>query len=111
MNINKDNRQTLRKNNRLNRKNLSITFQQQASTQLVHKLANNPQLKQAKAIAVYLANDGEVDPMPFIKWCWQQQIKTYLPVIHPLVLGIYCFCTIIKPVKWSLINTAYLNLN
>ncbi len=87
MNINKDNRQTLRKKNRLNRKNLSITFQQQASTQLVQQLANHQQLKQAKHIAIYLANDGEVDPMPFIHWCWQQQIKTYLPVIHPFSSG------------------------
>ena len=41
----------------------------------------------AKKVAIYLANDGELDAMPFIKWCWQQQKQVYVPVLHPFCAG------------------------
>lgn len=38
-------------------------------------------------VALYLANDGEVSTRSFIKWCWQNNIEVYLPVLHPFAKG------------------------
>ena len=69
-------------------------------------------------IALYLANDGELDPLPFIQWCWQQSlaqaIEVYLPVIHPFSKGNLLFlkytpCTNMVKNKYG-INEPKLNV-
>lgn len=40
-----------------------------------------------KRVALYLANDGEIDPQPFINSCWANNIDVYLPVLHPFCAG------------------------
>jgi 5-formyltetrahydrofolate cyclo-ligase len=63
---------------------------QQTIQPLVEQTSENSPLK----LAIYLANDGELNPQLFIDWCWQQnflntqpKIEVYLPVVHPFSAG------------------------
>ncbi|WOH39260.1 5-formyltetrahydrofolate cyclo-ligase [Thalassotalea fonticola] len=69
------------------RQQLTKQQQQQASTAIADSLSQHPQLIAANTVAVYLANDGELDLSNFIDWCWQQNKQVYLPVIHPFCKG------------------------
>lgn len=80
-------RASIRQTLRSRRKALSSTFQQKAADDLLSVLKNNSVIKQAKHIAVYLANNGELDLQPFIHWCWQQNKHIYLPIVHPFSKG------------------------
>ena len=77
----------LRKATRAKRQALSKNEQQQASELLLQHLSTHKKVQAAQKIALYLASDGELDPMPFIQWCWQQQKHVYLPVLHPFCSG------------------------
>jgi len=80
-------RTTLRETIRTRRNNLSSEDQQQASELLLKRLSAHPKVQSSQTIALYLANDGELDPILFIKWCWQQGKQVYLPVLHPFSSG------------------------
>lgn len=80
-------RSSLRTLIRTRRQALSKEQQQQASNLLVERLSAHQKVQSAQKIALYLANDGELDPMPFIEWCWQQKKHVYLPVLHPFCAG------------------------
>lgn len=80
-------RNEIRKSLRTKRQSLSEVEQQQFSDNLLIQLTARSDVLAAKNIALYLANDSELDAMPFIKWCWQNNKKTYLPVIHPFSHG------------------------
>jgi len=80
-------RQQLRKKIRLQRSALSAQQQLVASQELLSQLAQNTLVKNAQHIGVYLANNGELDPMLFIEWCWQNNKNVYLPVLHPFSKG------------------------
>ncbi|MGS0728681.1 5-formyltetrahydrofolate cyclo-ligase, partial [Shewanella sp. 0m-11] len=41
----------------------------------------------ARRVALYLTNDGELDTKPLIEALWQQGIKVYLPRLHPFSAG------------------------
>jgi 5-formyltetrahydrofolate cyclo-ligase len=80
-------RNEIRKSLRTKRQSLSEVEQQQFSDDLLIQLSTRRDVLAAKNIALYLANDSELDAMPFIKWCWQNNKNTYLPVIHPFSHG------------------------
>ncbi len=80
-------RNTIRQQIRSARKALSCNEQKQASSQLLQTLKKHPKVQQAQHVSVTLAYDGEIDLGPFIDWCWQQQKKVYLPVVHPTKTG------------------------
>jgi len=82
-----NNRQVLRKQIRAKRNALSKTQQQAFAEKLVSTVAKSGKLAQANRIAIYLTNDGELDTSPLIQWCWQQGIKTALPLVHPFAKG------------------------
>lgn len=82
-----DNRSKIRSDIRKSRRLLSPEVQQQQSTILLNSLSTNTRVKQAKTIAIYLSNDGELATQPFINWCWQQGKHVFLPVIHPFSKG------------------------
>ena len=69
------------------RQQLTKSDQQHASSAISEKLAKHSHIIKANSIAVYLANDGELDLVDFIDWCWQQNKQVYLPVIHPFCKG------------------------
>ena len=76
----------LRKTVRARRNQLTLAEQQHASELLAKRLANHEKIQSAKTIALYLANDAELDLTPFIHWCWQHKKQVYLPVLHPFSL-------------------------
>ena len=63
------------------RADLSDQQVQQASAQICDKLKTLEPIKQAKTIGFYWPVRGEIDVRPFIAEAWQQQQKTYLPVL------------------------------
>ncbi|OBT17356.1 5-formyltetrahydrofolate cyclo-ligase [Vibrio sp. UCD-FRSSP16_10] len=89
-------RNEIRKHVRTLRTNLSTSQQQNASSQLVKQFSQLPELKYAKNVALYLTNDGELDPALAINWCWQNQINTYIPVLHPFSKGQLLFIQLSK---------------
>ena len=80
-------RTQLRKKIRRRRNSLSEIEQHNAAIALVTILSNNCHIQQAKNIAIYLSNDGELSTSHFIDWCWQNNKNVYLPVIHPFSPG------------------------
>jgi len=82
-----DNRQALRQQVRERRNALSDDEQSNFASALVDVAANIEKLKSANRIAIYLTNDGELDTKPLIQWCWQNNIKTALPLVHPFSKG------------------------
>jgi len=95
----------LRKEIRERRRALSPILQQQASELLLQRLSTYKKIQTAKNIALYLANDGELDLMPFIEWCWQENKQVYLPVLHPFCIGQLLFLLYEK--SSTLINNNY----
>ncbi|TLU66818.1 5-formyltetrahydrofolate cyclo-ligase [Thalassotalea litorea] len=77
----------LRKTLKAYRRNLTTAEQLQASEKLCVKLQQHCQSQNIRTIAGYLAADGEISLQPFFDWCWQKQIKTYVPVLHPFSKG------------------------
>ncbi|WP_349918366.1 5-formyltetrahydrofolate cyclo-ligase [Aeromonas veronii] len=82
-----DARHSLRQLIRQRRKSLSQDEQQAAAEQLVVRFKEHPDILAARRIALYLANDGELNPLPTIHWLWAQQKEVYLPVLHPFTPG------------------------
>ncbi|MBA6303773.1 5-formyltetrahydrofolate cyclo-ligase [Colwellia sp. MB02u-14] len=80
-------RDVLRQKIRYQRSLLSADQQAEQSLLLSKKLIKEKVVKGVKHIAIYLANDGELNTQPFIDWCWQNNIAVYLPVIHPFSQG------------------------
>ena len=80
-------RSQLRKKIRQRRNALSITEQFNAETDLTARLSIHSEILQAKRIAIYLGNDGELSTANFIDWCWQNEKDVYLPVVHPFSKG------------------------
>lgn len=72
---------------RTKRKTLTSTFQKEASEALLLRLINDITVKKAEHIALYLANNGELDLQPFIRWCWEKNKDIYLPIVHPFSKG------------------------
>lgn len=72
---------------RTKRKSLSTIEQKKLSSELLDQLTVRSDVLAADNIALYLANDGELDPTLFIKWCWQHNKSVYLPVLHPFTAG------------------------
>jgi 5-formyltetrahydrofolate cyclo-ligase len=80
-------RDNIRQEIRYKRSQLSSLYQQEQGVLLREKLIEQKEVTNAKKIAIYLANDGELNTQPFINWCWQNKVSVYLPVIHPFSKG------------------------
>ena len=80
-------RSQLRKEIRQRRNELSTTTQHNAALALTKRLTVHSKIQQAKHIAIYLSNDGELSTSHFIDWCWQQKKDVYLPIVHPFSRG------------------------
>lgn len=100
-------RQQLRKQIRQQRQQLSPAAQQQAAMTLVQQVLALPQLPSCQHIALYLANDGELDTYPLIQALRQLDKHIYLPVLHPFVAGYLLFVrydkdTLLYPNKFGI---------
>ena len=74
-------RHSLRRQLREARRALSRLEQRQASLGLYRQLAQHPSFRRARHIALYLANDGEIDPQPLLRAAQRRGKHTYLPVL------------------------------
>lgn len=88
---NQSQRLQLRKLIRQRRQQLSPEQQQQAANNLVSQALALPALSSSQHIALYLANDSELDTFPLIQTLWQQGKQLYLPVLHPFAAGYLLF--------------------
>lgn len=77
-------RTTLRRQMRARRRALSPRQQRQAARSLFHTIRSQLWFRQARHIAIYLPNDGEIDPTLLIELCHRLGKQLYLPVLHPI---------------------------
>ncbi|MBL3555725.1 MULTISPECIES: 5-formyltetrahydrofolate cyclo-ligase [Marinobacter] len=80
-------RSKLRKTLRQKRRALSAEEQQIAADQLALNLLRHPDLYRARHVAIYLPNDGEIDPRIYAHIARQRGVRFYLPVLHPVHHG------------------------
>lgn len=76
-------RSALRTALRAKRKALSPAQQASASAWVLRHLMKSPLFLRAQHVALYMANDGEVDPRPVAEQLWKMGKHCYLPVLHP----------------------------
>lgn len=77
-------RQTLRQALRARRRSLSPLQQKRAALAITRQLLGHPQVQRSRHIAIYLPNDGEIDPGLFIRFARRLGKVFYLPVLHPI---------------------------
>lgn len=80
-------RAALRRLLRRRRRALSPKQQKEAARHLARTLTRQPDVLRARRIAVYLPNDGEIDPGVFVEKARQRGVDVYLPVLHPVHRG------------------------
>lgn len=76
-------RAALRTELRARRQALNSTQQARASAQVLRHLTKIPQFMRARHIALYMANDGELDPQAIAIQLWKMGKQCYLPVLRP----------------------------
>ena len=76
-------RAQLRRRLRQQRRALDRQAQRQAARGLHRQLAQHPLFRRARHIALYLPNDGEIDPRPLLRAAQRRGKATYLPVLSP----------------------------
>ncbi|MCG6656717.1 5-formyltetrahydrofolate cyclo-ligase [Halomonas campisalis] len=86
-----DARKRLRRALRRRRRALSPRQQRQAAQALCRRLRQLPELQRARRVALYLPNDGEIDPRPLIPWLTRRGARVYLPVLKPLSHNVLWF--------------------
>jgi len=77
-------RTTLRKQLRTVRRALSRSQQRRASEQLTRLVSSHPVFLRSQHIALYMAEDGEIDVQLLIRIAEHMGKRCYLPVLHPL---------------------------
>jgi 5-formyltetrahydrofolate cyclo-ligase len=77
-------RKSIRKSMRQLRNKLSQTEQRLAAEQLRRTIQRHLLFRRHARVALYLPNDGEIDPRPLIKTLRKRRIRCYLPVLHPI---------------------------
>ncbi|MEO4049291.1 5-formyltetrahydrofolate cyclo-ligase [Pseudomonas sp. CAU 1711] len=75
-------RAALRRQLRQARRQLSPLQQKRAARALYRQLAQHPLFRRARHIALYLPNDGEIDPRPLLHEAKRRGKACYLPVLH-----------------------------
>lgn len=74
----------MRRHMRARRRALNRAQQRRAGLALAQQLVRLPAFMRSRHIALYLPNDGEIDPRPLAKRAWRMGKRCYLPVLHPL---------------------------
>ncbi|MDH5445263.1 MAG: 5-formyltetrahydrofolate cyclo-ligase [Gammaproteobacteria bacterium] len=76
-----DKRQQIRTEMRTKRQQLSLAERESAALQLCHQLDRSRLFNTSQHIALYLTNDGEIDPFYLMQAAWQRAKHCYLPVL------------------------------
>jgi 5-formyltetrahydrofolate cyclo-ligase len=80
-------RSSLRRNIRQQRASLDRTQIAHASLQATEQLIALPRYRRAKRVAGYIANQGELDPLPALLHAASHRKQCYLPRLHPFLKG------------------------
>ena len=72
-------RPALRRQLRQARRNLNPLQQRQAARALYRQLAQHPLFRRARSIALYLPNDGEIDPGLLLQEAWRRGKAVFIP--------------------------------
>ncbi|WP_424946083.1 5-formyltetrahydrofolate cyclo-ligase [Candidatus Spongiihabitans sp.] len=67
---------------RARRRSLSADQQAVAARGLLAQLQSVAAFLEATKIALYLAHDGEIDPIEAMKWCWHNSKQACLPIVQ-----------------------------
>ncbi|TVT68808.1 MAG: 5-formyltetrahydrofolate cyclo-ligase [Pseudomonas sp.] len=76
-------RPALRRKLRHARRQLTPAQQRLAARRLYRQLAQHPRFRRAQHIALYLPNDGEIDPRLLLQAAQRRGKATYIPVLNP----------------------------
>jgi 5-formyltetrahydrofolate cyclo-ligase len=76
-------RPQLRQAIRQQRQALTPAESDSCATRLARHITNSRLVHNSRLIAVYLAADGEIDPLPLMQRLWALGKKVYLPVLEP----------------------------
>lgn len=82
LSMNSGDKNLLRKRLRSARRALTAEAQSQAAEALLLRLLELNIFSRSTRIALYLPNDGEIDPSHMIKWCQQNDRHSYLPIVR-----------------------------
>lgn len=66
---------------RQKRRGLPLRQQASAARQLAHHVLRSELYRQARRIACFISNDGEIDTEPLIQAAWQADKDIYLPIL------------------------------
>lgn len=77
-------KKSLRQAMRQARRALKPDVQAERALSLASQLKQQLDIQRSQRLALYLANDGELDLTPTLKYFWEQGKELYLPVLHPL---------------------------
>ncbi|EKE69932.1 5-formyltetrahydrofolate cyclo-ligase [Gallaecimonas xiamenensis] len=80
-------RNAIRQWARQQRRALSPQAQAEAAKAVARQAMALPDVRQANSLALYLANDGELDPALLMDSLWQAGKQVLLPVLHPFTPG------------------------
>jgi 5-formyltetrahydrofolate cyclo-ligase len=72
----------LRRSLRAKRRALTPLQQRRAALELYRQLAQHPLFRRSRHIALYLPNDGEIDPCWLLRAAQRRGKATYLPVLN-----------------------------
>lgn len=86
-----ESRQTLRQRLRHARQQLTTPQQVSAAQCLLDQAVQADLLIGCTSVALYWAQDGEIDPIRIAQTAWHKNIPVYLPVIDPLHTGVMRF--------------------
>ncbi len=65
------------------RRSLGDSDRHAASVRVAQSLSKNRLFQRSRRIALYLPNDGELDPAPILDAIWSLNKQSYLPIISP----------------------------
>jgi 5-formyltetrahydrofolate cyclo-ligase len=102
-----DSRTSLRNDLRARRNALNSNQQETASVWVLRHVMKLPKFVRAQHIAVYIPNDGEIDPCPIAEQLWKMGKHCYLPVLHPsrpreLWFVEYTSSSVLKPNRFGI---------
>lgn len=69
------------------RNSLSLEQRHEQAMSLLESFRLNVLHSKIKKVALYITNKAELDTAPLIAFLWQQNIKVYVPVLHPFSKG------------------------
>ena len=95
------NKKILRRAIRQKRQNLSALSQKRASLELLRHIKRSQVLLKHRYIALYLGNDGELNPEILIKPLFAYKKQVYLPVMHPIANNKLCFSQITPATRFK----------